>query len=89
MKEWANKWRNSHWIYAVGQLVILSARHFKTYCPTYKLDYKIVGPFRVFNIISPMIVRLNLPKKWCIYNSFYIFLLEPHRTGLQEAFNPH
>ena len=41
-----------------------------------------VGPFRVFNVISPMVVRLDLLKKWRIYNSFYVFLLEPSRTGL-------
>ena len=41
-----------------------------------------VGPFCVFNVISPTAVRFNLPKKWYIYNSFYISLLEPYRTGL-------
>ena len=41
-----------------------------------------VSPFRVLNIISPAAVRLNFPKKWRIYNSFYISLLEPYRTGL-------
>ena len=88
MKEWANKWRNSHRIYTVGQLVILNARHFKTRYPTRKFDYKMVGPFRILSIISPTAVRLNLPKKWRIHNSFYISLLEPYRTGLQETPNP-
>ena len=41
-----------------------------------------VDPFRVLNVISPMVIRFNLPKKWRIYNSFYISLLEPYRTGL-------
>ena len=61
---------------------MLNTCHFKTYYPTCKFDYKMVGPFCVLNIISPMAVRLNLPKKWRIYNSFYISLLEPYRTGL-------
>ena len=47
-----------------------------------------VGPFRVLSIISPTAVRLNLPKKWRIHNSFYVSLLEPDRTGLQETPNP-
>ena len=47
-----------------------------------------VSPFCVFSIISPTAVRLDLPKKWRIYNSFYVFLLEPYRTGLQETPDP-
>ena len=46
------------------------------------------SPFRVLNIISPTAIRLNLPKKWRIHNSFYISLLESYRTGLQETPNP-
>ena len=60
---------------------MLNARHFKIYCPICKFDYKMVGLFCDLNIISPTAVRLNLLKKWCIYNSFYISLLEPYRTG--------
>ena len=47
-----------------------------------------VGPFYVLNIISPTAVRFNLLKKWRIHNSFYISLLEPYYTGLQEIPNP-
>ena len=88
MKEWADKRRNSLRTYAVGQLVILNARHLKTRCPTCKFDHKMVGPFCILNVISPTAVRLNLPKKWRIHNSFYISLLEPYRTDLQETPDP-
>ena len=88
MKEWADKRRNSLRTYAVGQLVMLNARHLKTRCPTRKFDHKMVGPFRVLSVISPMAVRLDLPKKWRIHNSFHVSLLEPYRTGLQEAPDP-
>ena len=47
-----------------------------------------VGPFHILNIISPTAVWFDLPKKWRIHNSFYISLLEPYRTGLQETLNP-
>ena len=47
-----------------------------------------VNPFRILNIISPTAIRLNLPKKWRIHNSFYISLLELYRTGLQQTPNP-
>ena len=41
-----------------------------------------VSPFRVLNVISPTVIWLDLPKKWRIYNSFYISLLELYYTGL-------
>ena len=41
-----------------------------------------VGPFCIFSVIFPTAVRFDLPKKWYIYNSFYVFLLELYRTGL-------
>ena len=63
MKEWVDKRRNSHRIYAVGQLVMLNARHLKTRCPICKFDYKMVGPFRVLSVISPTVVWFDLPKK--------------------------
>ena len=72
----------------MGQLIILNARYLKTHRPTHKFDHKIVNPFHILKIISPTAVRLNLPKKWRIHNSFYISLLEPYRTGLQETPNP-
>ena len=61
---------------------MLNTYHFKTRRPTRKFDYKMVSPFRIFSVISPTAVRLNLPKKWRIYNSFHVSLLEPYRTGL-------
>ena len=67
---------------------MLNARRFKTRRPIYKFDYKIVGPFCILNIIFPTVIRLNFPKKWRIYNSFCISLLEPYRTSLQETPNP-
>ena len=41
-----------------------------------------IGPFCVLSVISLMAVRFDFLKKWRIYNSFYISLLEPYRTGL-------
>ena len=61
---------------------MFNACHFKTRYFIRKFNYKIVGPFCVLSVISLTVVRLNLPKKWCIYNSFYVSLLEPYRTGL-------
>ena len=44
-----------------------------------------LGPFRISKVISPNAMRLTLPTKWRIYNSFYISLLEPYRTGRSRS----
>ena len=67
---------------------MLNACHLKIRRPIYKFDYKIIGPFRVLSVISPMVIRFDFPKKWRIHNSFYISLLEPYRISLQEIPNP-
>ena len=47
-----------------------------------------VGPFRVLSVISSTAVRLELPRRWRVHNSFHVSLLEPYRTGLQETPDP-
>ena len=60
---------------------MLNARNIKTKRLAKKLDKKMFGPFRISKVISPNAMRLTLPTKWRIYNSFYISLLEPYRTS--------
>jgi len=63
--------------YQVGDLVMLSRRNIKTRRPSKKLDHKNHGPFQVEKIVSPLAVRLTLPRKWKIHNVFHILLLKP------------
>ena len=67
---------------------MLNTYHFKIRYPICKFNYKIISPCRILNIISPTAIGLNFPKKWRIYNSFYISLLKSYRTGLQKTPNP-
>ena len=60
---------------------MLNARNIKTKRPAKKLDKKMLGPFRISKVISPNAMRLTLPTKWRIYNSFYVSLLELYCTG--------
>ena len=60
---------------------MLNARNIKTKRLAKKLDKKMLGPFRISKVIFPNAMRLTLPTKWRIYNSFYISLLELYRTG--------
>jgi len=71
--------------YEVGDLVMLNGRNIKTRRPTRKLDHKNHGPFQIEKIVSPLAVRLTLPRKWRIHNVFHISLLEPYKTSERRA----
>ena len=64
---------------------MLSGRNIKTRRPSKKLDHKNHGPFQIEKIISPLAVRLTLPRKWKIHNVFHVSLLEPYRTSEHRA----
>jgi len=67
--------------YQVGDLVMLSGCNIKTRRPSRKMDQKNHGPFQVEKIVSPLAVRLTLPRKWKIHNISHVSLLEPYRTS--------
>jgi len=71
--------------YQAGDLVILNGRNIKTRRPSKKLDHKNHGPFQIGKIVSPLAVRLMLPRKWKIHNVFQVSLLEPYRTSEHRA----
>jgi len=64
--------------YQVGDLVMLNGRNIKTRRPSRKLDDKNHGPFQIEKIISPLAIRLTLPRKWKIHNVFHVSLLKPY-----------
>jgi len=85
MRRYTNRALKEPPAYQVGDLVMLNGRNIKTRCPTKKLDHKNHGPFQIEKIISPLAVRLTLPKKWKIHNTFHVSLLEPYRTSEHRA----
>jgi len=64
---------------------MLNGCNIKTRWPTKKLDHKNHGPFQVEKIISPLAVRLTLPRNWKIHNVFHGSLLKPYRTSKHRA----
>jgi len=60
---------------------MLNGRNIKTRRPSRKMDHKNHGPFQIEKIISPLAVRLTLPRRWKIHNVFHVSLLEPYRTS--------
>jgi len=67
--------------YKVKDLVMLNGRNIKTRRPSRKMDHKNHGPFQIEKIVSPLAVRLTLPRQWKIHNVFHVSLLEPYRTS--------
>jgi len=64
---------------------MLNGCNIKTRCPSKKLDHKNHSPFQIEKIVSPLAVRLTLPRKWKIHNVFHVSLLEPYRTSEHRA----
>jgi len=68
-------------VYQVGDLVMLNGKNIQTLRPSRKLDHKNHGPFQVEKIVSPLALKLTLPRKWRILNVFHVSLVEPYRVG--------
>jgi hypothetical protein len=48
--------------YEVGDLVMLKGINLKTRRPSKKLDNNLHGPFQVEKVITPMAIRVTLPR---------------------------
>jgi len=64
---------------------MLRGCNIKTHRPSKKLDHKNNGPFQIEKIVSPLAVRLMLPRKSKIHNVFHLSLLEPYRNSEHRA----
>ena len=60
-------------------MVWLSSKHLKTK-QNRKLEAKFFGLFQVLHPVGKQVYKLKLPKKWRIYDVFYISLLEQNIT---------
>jgi len=85
MRRYTNPDRKPPPAYQVGDLVMLNGRNIKTRRPSRKVDHKNHGPFQIEKVVSPLAVRLTLPRKWKIHNVFHVSLLEPYRTSKHRA----
>jgi hypothetical protein len=89
MIKYANRERKDAPTYQIGDLVLINGRNIRTRRPSKKLDHKNHGPFQVEKIVSPLAVRLTLPRKWKIHNVFHVSLLEPyHSSELRQPADP-
>ena len=88
MRRYADSHRKDNPAYQVGDLVMLSGKNIQTRRPSRKLDHKNHGPFQVERMVSPLAVKLTLPRKWKIHDVFHVSLIEPFRTGTRAAPDP-
>ena len=65
--------------YVLGDKVWLNSKHLKTK-RNYKLEAKFLGLFWVLYLVGKQAYKFKLPKKWRIYDVFYVFLLEQDTT---------
>ena len=63
------------WSYAFDEKIWLNSKYMKT-IHNQKLETKFFGPFRVFYPVGKQAYKLELPKKWRIYDVFHMSLLE-------------
>jgi hypothetical protein len=81
MKKYANLKCRDAPEFKIGDLVMLDGRHIQTRRPKDKLDHKKHGPFAIEKVVSPTAMRLSLPRKWKIHNTFHVSLLELYNNG--------
>ena len=71
--------------FAVGDWVMLNARHIKTSRPSKKFDDKCLGPFEIVDKIGTHAYRLDLPSSFEIHDVFHCSLLEPYHKNMIEG----
>jgi hypothetical protein len=72
-------------VYQVGDLVMLNGKNIQPRRPSRKLDHKNHTPFQIERIISPLAVKLTLPRKWTTDDVFHVSLVEPYRVSNLQA----
>jgi hypothetical protein len=70
-----------------GDQVWLEGMNLRLSHPKAKLAPKRYGSFRVINIISPVVYRLELPTHWKIHNIFHSSLLTPYHETPENGEN--
>jgi hypothetical protein len=79
--------KSSHKPYQKGQKVWLEGTNLQTTHPTVKLQPKRYGPFKVIEVIRPMMYQLELPAQWKIHNAFHGSLLLPYHKTKEHGCN--
>src|SRR3989440_11800165 len=84
MKRYYDKGRRDAPTLKRGDKVYLLRCNIRTKCPSNKLDFKKIGPFKILEKRSTVNYKLELPKGMRIHPVFHISLLEPAVTTVRR-----
>jgi Chromo (CHRromatin Organisation MOdifier) domain len=76
--------------YKEGNLVWLDGKNLRTSHPTTKLAPKHFGPFKITEVINPMLFQLGIPAQWRqkkIHPVFHTSLLSPYKETKEHGEN--
>ncbi len=75
--------------YQINNKVWLEGTNLTTTHPTTKLLPKRYGPFKITDVISKVVYRLELPPQWKVHNVFHASLLSPYHETTTHGPNYH
>jgi hypothetical protein len=87
-KRYANRRRSEAPNFQEGQLVLLKRTNVRTNRPSDKLDFKLLGPFKILKAVGNSAYRLDLPATMHIHPTFHVSLLEPYFQNELPARRP-
>ncbi|KAI0991775.1 hypothetical protein K3495_g16412, partial [Podosphaera aphanis] len=67
--------------YQPGDMVFLSLKNIALQRPTKKLDHLRAGPWKIIEMKTPLVAKLDLPPQLKIDNNFHVSLLRPAYLG--------
>lgn len=70
--------------YQVGDRVYLSLRNIRLARPSKKLDHVRAGPWKIIEMKTPLVAKLELPPHFKIDNNFHVSLLQPAYIGFDS-----
>jgi len=87
-RKYANLRRSEAPDFKEGQQVLLKRTNVRTTRPSDKLDFKLLGPFKILKIVGTSAYRLDLPATMKVHPTFHVSLLEPYHGNDLPARRP-
>ncbi len=73
--------------WTIGQKVWLNTKNLVLPYGTIKLAPRWHGPFKIEQVMSPVVYKLHLPSQWSIHPIFHASLLTPYMETMEHSQN--